>query len=85
MGNDTIIMLATCPKCRMYRLKAFICPSDFDEDGHADGIEVESITCTNGQCGYEPEIDDPLWEYAEKLAYDFSRLVQTGIIYEEIK
>ena len=44
---DLIYVHVACPKCKQNTipLSAWVIPCDYDEDGHSNGIEVDTIKC----------------------------------------
>jgi len=85
---DMMILKTECPKCgKFHYLRAWFIPTGYDENGHADETEVESIECP--ACGYNPPEDSP--EYARVLElfynsyYPSAHVSELGKIYQEMK
>jgi len=81
--HDIIILKDQCPKHHL-NLWAHYSPSGFDEDGHADEIDLDDIACPT--CGTVH--DDKLYERAKDLIYDVHTrtysLMHYGDIWQEL-
>lgn len=86
-----VYVYRACPKCseNIVPLKAWITPCDYDEDGHADGIEVSEISCSkcgnlSDEDGCEPICDMVIDVFYHMHDYHQERrpfMVEIGSIY----
>lgn len=68
---DLVYVHVPCPKCneKLIPLMAFVVPCDYDEDGHSNGIEVDTIICD--KCG---ELHDEAQAICEQVIDAFYHL-----------
>jgi hypothetical protein len=79
---DLVYVHLPCPKCgeHFVPLKAWIIPSDFDEDGHSNGIEVETLQCA--KCGELDEIAKAICDTVIEAMYHVHDLSDQPALYE---
>lgn len=81
MNNDRICLKTPCPHCKNTSLIAEINPSGYDNDGHADDVEVSAIRCL--ECN-NTDIPEEEYNRVYELYIDHCKLAQIGTLYQEL-